>query len=173
MADAKLEPAVPGLPINDVLISRLARDLARKLFPQKQIREQYKLSTDDFEKVVDTDYFKVRLAEEIEIWSASDAPSAIKRIQAKAATLIEDSLVEVYILLHDRTQPMAAKVEALKWASRMAGVGENSQVKQDDSERVRFNIYIDNKKVVFEKDPLPPTVIEGSATLVDKDPNLA
>jgi len=170
MADTK-EPEVPALPINDVLISRLARDLARNLFPQKQIRESYKLSVDDLEKIMDTPYFQTRFAEELELWSAADAKSVLTRISAKSATLIEDSLIEAYKLVHDRTQPLAAKVELLKWAARMAGAGENPNVKQDDSERVRFNIFIDNKKVVFEKEPLPPTVIEGSATLVDKDPN--
>jgi hypothetical protein len=169
MADA----LVPGPALNDVLISRLARDLARSLFPQQKIRESYRLTTEQFEKLLDTEYFRTRLQEEIEIWHAATPASVLTRIQAKSATLIEDSLVEVYTLIHDRTQPLAAKVEALKWAARMAGAGENQQVRRDDQERIRFNIYIDNKKVVFDKEPLPPAVIDGSATLVDKDPNVA
>ena len=64
---------------------------------------------------------------------------------------------------------MAGKVEALKWAGRMAGIGEQAASQQTLGERVKFNIYIGDQKVSFEKDVEAKT-IEGTAVLIDKAP---
>jgi hypothetical protein len=162
------------IPIDDATISRVARECARDLYPPKDIRERYHLSIDQFDQVVQTPFFKQRLAEELELWNASDARTIANRIGVKAATMIEECLIEVYSLIHDRSQPMQAKIAALQWASRLAGVGENPSVKEGTTgERVKFNIFINNQRISFDQSgELPAPVIEGSATLVDKDPNV-
>lgn len=162
------------LPLDDVVISRVAREIARDIYPPKEIRVRYKLTEEEFDRVVTSSFFQIRLKEELDLWNASDAKSIATRIGTKAATMVEECLVEVYALVHDRTQPMAAKISALQWASRLAGIGENPSVRggADAGDRVRFNIIINNQKISFDQSVDAPPMIEGSATLVDKDPNV-
>jgi len=158
------QTAMPDLPVTDAIISRIAREIARNLYPPATIRENYKLSQEEFDEILSTPFFKTRLEEECDIWNASDATSITKRIAAKAATLVEECLIEVYSLVHDKTQPMAAKIEALKWASRMAGIEQNPNVKAGGEldNRVKITINIGNDRVSFDKErALPPKVIEG------------
>jgi hypothetical protein len=146
---------------NDAVISRLAREVARNLFPVQQIRESFRLTIEEFDHIVETPMFKQRLEEEIAVWSSSEPANIIKRIGAKAATLIEESFAEVFYLIHDRSQPMAAKIEALKWAARMAGADANPNVKDDGRDsQVKITINIGDKRIDLEKD-LPPRTIEG------------
>jgi hypothetical protein len=159
-------------PVNvELLASRLAREVARDLVPIDQICERYKIDDDTYERILRHPLFQQRLQEEVDIWNASTPRAITERISAKAATMIEESLIEVYELVHDKNQPMSAKIEALKWASKLAGVGERETKDLIPGERVRFNIYIGDKKVSLEKEVVP-TTIEGSAVLIDKDPSL-
>jgi ribosomal protein L7/L12 len=159
-------------PVNvELLASRLAREVARDLVPIDQICERYKIDEDTYGRILRHPLFQQRLQEEVDIWNASTPRAITERISAKAATMIEESLIEVYELVHDKNQPMSAKIEALKWASKLAGVGEREAKDLLPGERVRFNIYIGDKKVSLEKEVVP-TTIEGSAVLVDKDPSL-
>lgn len=154
----------------EVLVSRLAREIARDLVPVEQICERYKLSDDNYQRILRHPLFARRLQEELDIWNASTPRAITERIGSKAATMIEESLIEVYSLIHDKSIPMAPKIEALKWASRMAGIGESATAQAAAGERVRFNIFIGGEKVSFEKDAGNAKAIEGSAVLLDKDP---
>lgn len=157
--------------LSDRLISQLAREVARNLVPVTRVCANYKISPEQFDKVVNTPFFQTRLAEEVDIWNASDTNSITKRIGAKAATMIEESLAEVYALIHDRLQPMPAKIEALKWAARMAGIGDNPNVRGNSDDRgVRITINIGEKRIEFDKErTLPSTVIEGQAVELTPD----
>src|SRR5262245_33393901 len=115
-----MAPSDNLLTLDDATISRIARECARDIYPPKEIRERYKLTPDEFDRVVESQFFKVRLAEEVDLWNASDAKSIATRIGVKSATMVEECLVEVYSLIHDKTQPMAPKIAALQWASRLA-----------------------------------------------------
>lgn len=161
------------LAVNDAVISAVAREVARDIYPLDMIRERYKLNHDDFDRIVSTQMFQQRLAEEVDIWNASDAKSVVGRIQAKAATMIEDALIEASVLIHDKAQPMSAKVEMLKWASRMAGVDANPSAKATNQEKLVININIGDQKLSYEKQLLPPQVIEGDATTVVLTPDSA
>lgn len=166
---------MPDLPFaTDTTISRLAREVAREIRPIAEIRESFQLSTEGWDEIIQTEAFKQRLTEELAIWNASDPKSIAERIGSKAATMVEECLAEVYALIHDRTQPMAAKIEALKWASRISGIENNSSVRpgEGDDPRVRITINIGTDKIQFDKErALPPKVIEGD--LVELTPEVA
>jgi hypothetical protein len=157
--------------LNDSEISRLAREIARDIKPINEILEVFRLSADEFDKISETKFFQVRLAEEIQLWNASDPLSVAKRIETKAATMVEDCLLEVYALIHDPNQPMQAKVEALKWAARMAGMGENS-AKADSSGGVKITINVGGKALEFEKEKLPRDVTKAT-DVVDLTPGVS
>lgn len=155
----------------ETMASRLAREIARNLVPLGTIKERYRIDEDDYQRLVGSTFFKLRLEEELELWGASTPKAINERITAKSATMIEESLPEIFDLIHDKKQPMAAKIEALKWASSVAGLikkGEGREV--GPGERVRFNIFIGEKQVSFEKSLEEPKVIEGTAKLVHNEP---
>lgn len=156
--------------ISDNEISRLAREIARDIRPLDEILKSFGLDAAQFDKVSDAKFFQVRLQEEIQLWNASDPLSIAKRIETKAATMIEDCLLEVFAMIHDREQPMQAKVAALQWAARMAGMGEARQA--DTSGGVKITINVGSKSLEFDKAPqLHPRVIDG--TVVDLTPDKA
>lgn len=172
MADENNPVETDDPPVNiELLASRLAREVARDLVPVEQVCERYKISDATYERILRNPMFQQRLQEEIDIWNASTPRAITERISAKSATMIEESLVEIYELIHDKNQPMVAKVKALEWASRLAGVGVQESKDLLPGERVRFNIFIGDKKVSIEKEAEQKT-IEGTAVLVDKDPTL-
>ena len=75
--------------------------------------------------------------------------------------MIEESLMEVYDLIHDKSQPLSGKVEALKFAARLASMGEGAQV--DTSEKIIFNISIGGSAAKIRNPAISP-VIEGEVT---------
>lgn len=171
MADEN-NPAPEAPPVNtELLASRLAREIARDLVPLDTILERYKIDEEEYQRILRHPMFQQRLQEELDVWGASTPRAITERISAKAATMIEESLIEVYALVHDKAQPMAPKIEALKWASKLAGVGERETKDLMPGERIRFNIFIGDKKVSIEKEAETKT-IEGTAVLVDKDPSI-
>lgn len=164
------EPDYPE-PVNyELMVSRLAREIARDLIPIEEICERYKLDEDEYQRLIKHPMFAQRFQEELNIWNAPTPLARAERISAKTATMIEESLPEVYALIHDRNVPMAPKIEALKWAGRMAGIGEKDAQQQTLGERVRFNIFIGDQKVSFDKEIIDAKTIEGSSVLVDKAP---
>lgn len=159
-------------PVNvELLASRLAREIARDLIPLDQICERYKVDEETYRRILHHPLFQQRYQEELDIWNASTPRAITERISAKSATMIEESLIEVYELIHDRSIPMLPKIKALEWASRLAGVGQQEGKDMLPGERVRFNIFIGDKKVSFEQDA-PMKTVEGAAVLVDKDPSI-
>lgn len=145
---------------NELLISQLAREIAREIIPFNAILKKFRLDTQTYERVFDLPFFQRRLEEELAHWNGSDSGSIKARVAAKAATVIEESLMEVFELIHDKAQPLSGKVEALKFAARLASMGEGSQV--DTGEKIVFNISIGKESLRFETQREMKT-IEGEA----------
>jgi hypothetical protein len=154
----------------ETMASQLAREIARNLVPIGQIQERYRIDEEQYQRVVGSNFFKQRLEEELELWNASTPKAINERISAKTATMIEESIPEVFDLIHDKKQPMAAKIEALKWAANVAGLVKRDSGGQTTGERVRFNIYIGDKLVNIDKTMTDPPTLEGTAVLLDKQP---
>ena len=165
-------------PVNrELLVSRIAREVARNLVPIEMICERYGLSNEDYQDIIRHPMFETRLLEEQEVWGSSTSSSVHERIKAKTGTMIEESLLEVYDMIHDKSQPMASKIRALEWASEMAGFKETvalgnlpAGVVSNSGSGVHFNIYIGGEKQAFAQSAAQPKVVEGEAVLVDKEP---
>ena len=145
------------------MISQLAREIAREIMPTDAVLKRFRLDTQTAERVFDLPFFQRRLEEELAIWNGSDSGSIRTRIAAKAASVIEESLVEVFDLIHDKSQPLSGKVEALKFAARLANMEQGATLPGGDPDaHVVINISFGKETVRFEKDLTPP-VIEGQA----------
>jgi len=157
---------------NEVLASRVAREVARDLSPVDMIRVKFGLSEEDYSRIINSAIFKSRLEEELAIWNASDVLSIAERIKAKTGTMIEESLPEVYELIHDKNQPMVGKIRALEWAARMSGIGEVERLGpagvMSGGSGINFNIFIGGEKQSFSQPATQPLIVEGEVVLNDK-----
>lgn len=162
----------------ELLVSRIAREVARDLVGIDTIKERFRLTDDEFTSITNSPIFKIRLEEEVAVWAATDALSIAERIRAKTGTMIEESILEVYDLIHDKDQPMAAKIRALEWASGVAGLTETERlgasmpagVVSGGGSGISFNIFIGDKKQSFNVTADQPKIVEGEVVLTDKDP---
>ena len=137
--------------VDDVMISQLARETARDLLPTDAVLKRFRLDTQTYEKILDLPFFQRRLEEELSVWNGSDSGSIRTRIAAKAATVIEESLLEVFDLIHDKSQPLSGKVEALKFAARLASM-EQGAINVDNDGKVVINISFSGQTATFNKE---------------------
>jgi len=157
-----LDPAV----VDDVVISQLAREIAREIMPTDAVLKRFRLDSQTYERIFDMPYFQRRLEEELALWNGSDSNSIRHRIAAKAASVIEESLVEVFDLVHDRSQPLSGKVEALKYCARLANMESGAVLPENGDARVVISISFGGEQVTFEKEK----VIESTAVDVTPVP---
>lgn len=159
--------------VDEVTISQLAREVARDILPTDAVLKRFNLTTQTYETIVDLPFFQRRLEEELAIWNGSDSYSIRQRVAAKAATLIEESLIEVFDLIHDKDQPMSGKVEALKFVARLAAMDQGA-VRQDDGpsdSKVVINISFNGEKATFTKEKAPLLDVTPTAVVVNDPQN--
>ena len=158
--------------VDDVMISQLAREVARDILPNDAVLKRFNLTTQTFETIVDMPFFQRRLEAELAVWNGSDSGSIRARIAAKAASVIEESMLEVFSLIHDKDQPLSGKVEALKFVARLASM-EQGAIRADDGptdSKVVINIQFAGEKVTFEKEKSPLIDVTPTA-VVTSDPS--
>src|SRR5262245_5743222 len=148
---AKVTKPAPPPPVTDLVISQVAREIDRDIMTADAVLKKYRMDTQTYEKILDLPFFQRRLEEELAVWNGSDSGSIRQRIAAKAATVIEESLLEVFDLVHDKNQPLSGKVEALKFAARLASM-EGGAVSPDSENRVVINTSFGNERVTFGKE---------------------
>lgn len=144
--------------VTDATISQIAREVARDIIPIDAVLQKFKLDTQTYDKIFDLPYFQRRLEEELAVWNGSDSGTIRARIAAKAASVIEESLLEVFDLIHDKSQPLSGKVEALKFAARLASMGDGAVDPGALDNRVVINIAFGGDKVTFEKERVAPVL---------------
>ena len=144
--------------VTELTISRLARDIARDIVPIPDILKTHHLTVQQYDEILNSKIFQARLEEEVASWAANGR----ERIAAKAMAIVEEGLLELFDLIHDRTQPMAAKIEALKFTAKLASM-EQGAVAVDDNEKIVFNITINGQRKTFEDRP-EPKVIDAEVT---------
>lgn len=147
---------------DDVIILKLAREIAMDIRPLDVILETYELDFDQYETLTKTPAFQGYLRNAIEEWqSATNTP---ERVRLKSLSFVEEALPEFYARAHDRGEPLSAKVELLKTVARFGGVG--GQVESAGTgERMVVTINLGaDQTLKIEKDITPAgNVIEGSA----------
>lgn len=144
--------------VSEVTISQLAREIAREIVPTDIVLKKFQLDSNTYEKIFDLPFFQRRLEEELALWNGSDSTSIRTRIAAKAATVIEESLLEVFDLIHDKAQPLSGKVEALKFAARLASM-DGGAVARDTDAKVVINISFGKEQATFDLEKVPVTDI--------------
>lgn len=144
---------------SDILIVKLAREIAMDIQPIESILKQYSLSFEQWDKLKANSKFQSLLASEVEAWNG--AVNTHERVKLKAASMLEEFLPELNNRLHDREENLPAKIEGVKMIARIAGMGERANEVGGGGERftVTINLGEDSKLLTFEKQ-LPVKVIE-------------
>jgi hypothetical protein len=109
---------------------RLAWELAAEITPVTDILARYGITPADFRNKLKDPMFRGAIREAKSIWK-SDL-NVQQRVRVKAAMMVEDSLLDVFAIIKNESQPAAAKLEAfeklLKTSDMVpkAGKGDNS-----------------------------------------------
>lgn len=145
-------------PINN-LDSQLAVELATEISPIKDILSRHSMTTDGLRKKMEDPRFIGMIREAKRVWG-SDL-GAKERIRVKSAVLIEDALLELNNIFHDKELAAPARLEAFKSLAKVADVYEQPRNGAAVGERVSININIPGveKPIVFEGTAQP--VLEG------------
>ena len=100
----------------------IARELAMDINEMDEILAMYHLTEEDFEKLkVDPDFQAVFDATLLE-WQA--ATNTEKRVKVKAASSIENSLLNLHSAANDKSQPLHHRVLAMQFIAKLAGLAE-------------------------------------------------
>jgi hypothetical protein len=146
--------------LTEVDLSRLAREVARKIKPLELILQQLQISPQQWDRIQQSPIFTTRMGEEAAIWSASTRSTVRERVSIKAAVMIEELLIEAVGIVQDPLIPGAARVQALRFIADMGELGEKAAVTDDSSGRVTININLGSQKLKYDKEA-PSRVIEG------------
>lgn len=147
--------------LDDVILQRLAQELARELYTVPEILSRYNLDATIFqERVRPNVSFIKHYQDAYAVWHGST--NTVERIRAKAQASFEDWLSEADRLFHDTQQPMSSKVELMKVVERVGGLGpvekERAGVAPGDRVLVQINLGAAHQPIVIDKIiPVIPT----------------
>ncbi len=139
-------------PHEDIVLIKLAREIAINHFPVETILKAHQISPETWISIQQLPRFKDLLAAEIKDWNG--ALNTHERTKLKAAAMVEEYLPEGNSRLHDNRETLPAKVELLKLLTRIAGMGlTGAELNGFGGEKfsVTINLGADSK-LKFEKE---------------------
>lgn len=131
--------------------SRLAVEIAVKLRPVSELLSTYNLSRAELVRKLKNPMFRNMVKQAKALWE-SDL-SVKERIRLKSQILVEDSVLEVFSILHNKDNAIPARLDAFKQLARVAEV--DTPNKHAGGESSRFTVSINLG------DTIKPVVIEG------------
>ncbi len=105
----------------DVLMLKVARDVAMDIYPLQDILKNNDVTVSEFQRWATHPQFIKYLQSEKEAWSA--ASNTAERTKLKAGIVMEMFMDEAHHSLHDKKIPLNQRVELTKVLSRLAGFG--------------------------------------------------
>jgi hypothetical protein len=134
--------------------SRLAVEVAVQIRPIAEILTAYSLARSDLVRKLKDPMFRDMVKQAKSIWS-SDL-SIKERIRLKSQVLVEDSLLEIFTIIHNVDMAVPAKLDAFKQLARVAEVDSADRSKGGDGSRFTVSINLGSTT--------GPVIIEGETT---------
>lgn len=106
----------------DTQMLKVARNLAMDIYELDDILKNLSISPNDFSRWQAHPRFQAYLKSAKEEWNA--ASNAAERTKLKAATVMEDFMLEAHGALHDKKIALNHRVELGKLVAKIAGMGE-------------------------------------------------
>lgn len=141
-------------------------ELVANLRPRKDILSRYHLTENDIVAKARNPEWAGRFREVSQIWNSDK--NFKERIAAKAAFLLEDSLVHVYKIITGQGVTAQAKLQAVEQLTKISGVAASSKetgsvgggtrisIHFGGSAPVTLNAEKDNERIVATVDPRTP-----------------
>jgi hypothetical protein len=133
--------------------SRLAVEIAVQLRPVPEILKQYDLSRKDLVRKLKDPMFRDMVRQAKSLWN-SDL-SVKERIRLKSQILVEDSILEIFSMVHNRDNAIPARLDAFKQLARVAEVDSPDRSNADTGSRFTVSINLGEK--------MSPVIIEGDS----------
>lgn len=133
--------------------SRLAVEVAVQIRPIAEVLVAYSLTRASLVRKLKDPMFRDMVKQAKSIWS-SDL-SIKERIRLKSQVLVEDSLLEIFSIVHAADMAVPAKLDAFKQLARVAEVDSPERGKGDSGSRFTVSINLG--------DTIKPIVIEGES----------
>jgi hypothetical protein len=131
--------------------SRLAVELAVKLRPVPEILQTYGLTRKQLATKLREPMFRSMVKQARTLWQ-SDL-SVKERIRLKSQILVEDSILEIFSILHNQDNAIPARLDAFKQLARVAEVDQPERGKGDTGSRFTVSINLG--------DTIKPVVIDA------------
>ena len=151
--------------LTELDMARIAREIAREIQPLEMVLQKAGIDSEAFDRMKESPIFQTHLLEEAQIWSASTKANLRERVSIKAASMIEELLLDAVDIIRDPDIPGAARVQALQFLAKVGHLGDGPLTKDDGSGRVQINIMLGGQKLSFDKEASEPKTIEGEAVL--------
>lgn len=133
--------------------SRLAVEIAVQLRPVPEILKQYDLSRKDLVRKLKDPMFRDMVKQAKSLWN-SDL-SVKERIRLKSQILVEDSILEIFSMVHNRDNAIPARLDAFKQLARVAEVDSPDRSNADTGSRFTVSINLG--------ETMSPVIIEGDS----------
>lgn len=143
----------------DVLLLRLAREIAMEQHELDMILERNGVTPKQFQAIMKLDRFQKLLSDEITNWNS--ATNTTERVKIKAAAMIEEWLPEAFGQLHNEQAPLLHRTDLAKLVARLGGMEKSNLDMSAGGERFSVTINLGaDQQLNFQKE-LPQKVIEG------------
>ena len=145
-------------------MARIAREIARDIQPLDLLLQRAGIDSEAYERIKEHPIFQTHLLEEAQVWSATTKQNLRERVSVKAASMIEELLLDAVDIIKDPDIPGAARVQALQFLAKLGHLGEGPLTKDDGSGRVQINIMLGGNKLSFDKESSEPPILEHEPT---------
>lgn len=143
-------PSKPGIEQTKIT-NALAMELAAQLTDLPDILDRYGLSKAQLKRIIKDPEFKIIFAQAKARWGA-DANSA-ERVATKSTLMVEDSLLTIYGILHDKDQTASGKLQAFNALVELSDASPKKSVAKDaDSNKFSITINLSGGAKKFEGD---------------------
>ena len=146
---------------HDLLIIKLAREIAMDIRPLDEILETHAIAPQDWDEIRENVHFQDVLRGAIEEWQA--AGNTPDRVKLKSLAFVEEALPEFYARAHDPKEPLSSKIEVLKTISKFAGIGGSNFDASVGGEKFSVTINLGADHSLKIEKSLPHKVIEGES----------
>lgn len=139
--------------VTDKKLLAIAREIAMDILPLETVLSSNEISADQFEVIKARPAFQRYLSEQVQAWNS--ALNTADRVKLKAAASVEFMLEELHHQIHDRAQPLIAKVKAAELVSKLAGMGQSgAQAVGGTGFSVTINLGKSSEPIVIDATPV-------------------
>jgi hypothetical protein len=121
--------------------SQMVLELAAKIQEPADILARYGLSVEEFAVLRENPAFRAAYKEAKQFWESDS--NVRERIATKAATMLEDALLDLHEIMTDRKMAVGSRLEAFKQIAVLAKVNGGEQAAKAGGAGGSINIHID------------------------------